>query len=65
MEGYNNSKQDIIDIYNGSQVQVIDIDTGETLYQGDKDGVNLEGYELVDIKYKEYVIMYVTKTKKE
>lgn len=59
---YDNSKQQIIDIYNGVQIQVIDVDTNEVIYQGDKDGLHIDGYTLVDVQYGEHVIMYVSKT---
>lgn len=59
---YDNSKQQIIDIYNGVQIQVVDVDTNEVIYQGDKDGLHIYGYTLVDVQYGEHVIMYVSKT---
>lgn len=59
---YDNSKQQIIDIYNGVQIQVIDVDTNEVIYQGEKENASLDGYTLVDVQYGEYVIMYVSKT---
>lgn len=61
INAYENGKQEIISTYNGKQIQVIDVDTGEIIYQGDKDGLHIGGYTLVDVQYGEYIIMYMKK----
>ena len=60
VNGANNAKQDIIDIYNGQTVKMIDNDTGEILYEG-KETSEIDGYSLVNVEVKDgVVIMYMS-----
>ena len=60
VNGANNAKQDIIDIYNGQTVKMIDNDTGEILYEG-KEQTTIDGYSLVNVEVKDgVVIMYMS-----
>lgn len=60
VNGANNAKQDIIDIYNGQAVKMIDNDTGEILYEG-KGTSEIDGYSLVNVEVKDgVVIMYMS-----
>lgn len=61
INAYENGKQEIISTYNGKQIQAIDVETNEIIYQGDKDGLHIDGYTLVDVQYGEYIIMYMKK----
>lgn len=56
---FDSGKDKIIDIYNGGQVKVIDVDTGEIIYEGDRDRMDIDGYTLVDVAYGDSIIMYV------
>lgn len=59
INGADNAKQDIIDIYNGQTVKMIDNDTGEILYEG-KEQTTIDGYSLVNVEVKDgVVIMYM------
>ena len=59
VNGANNAKQEIIDIYNGQTVRMIDNDTGEILYEG-KGQTALDGYSLINIEVRDgVVIMYM------
>ena len=59
INGADNAKQKIIDIYNGQTVRMIDNDTGEVLYEG-KEQTILDGYSLTNIEVKDgVVIMYM------
>ena len=65
VNGANNAKQDIIDIYNGQTVKMIDNDTGEILYEG-KETSEIDGYSLVNVEVKDgVVIMYMSKELKK
>lgn len=60
INGADNAKQEIIDIYNGQTVKMIDNDTGEILYEG-KEQTTIDGYSLVNVEVKEgVVIMYMS-----
>ena len=60
VNGADNAKQDIIDIYNGQTVKMIDNDTGEILYEG-KEQTTIDGYSLVNVEVKDgVVIMYMS-----
>ena len=61
VEAFDNSKQNIIDIYNGKEILVIDVETNEVIYQGKKEDFHLEEYTLVDIEYGDYITMKVKK----
>lgn len=59
VNGADNAKQEIIDIYNGQTVRMIDNDTGEVLYEG-KGTSEIDGYKLVSVKVENgVVIMYM------
>ena len=59
VNGADNAKQEIIDIYNGQTVRMIDNDTGEVLYEG-KGASEIDGYSLVNVEVKDgVVIMYM------
>ena len=60
INGADNAKQEIIDIYNGQTVRMIDNDTGEILYEG-KGQTVLDGYSLVNVEVEDgIVIMYMS-----
>ena len=60
INGADNAKQEIIDIYNGQTVRMIDNDTGEILYEG-KGQTILDGYSLVNVEVEDgIVIMYMS-----
>ena len=60
INGADNAKQEIIDIYNGQTVRMIDNDTGEILYEG-KEQTTINGYSLVNVEVKDgVVIMYMS-----
>lgn len=62
VNGANNAKQDIIDIYNNDQlIRMVDNDTGEILYEG-KDTTPPNGYKLINITTNNNIIvMYMEK----
>lgn len=62
VNGTNNAKQDIVDIYNGDQtIRMVDDDTGEILYEG-KESTAPDGYKLVHITIEDgIVVMYMEK----
>lgn len=62
-EGFDSSKQNIIDIYNGQKVCVIDMDTNEVIYEGNKESLNLTDYILVDVTYSGSIVTMYVKTK--
>ena len=62
VNGANNAKQDIIDIYNNDQlIRMVDNETGEILYEG-KESTAPNGYKLINITTNNNIIvMYMEK----